>query len=79
MRGRRSSFERAEPRNSVTIRWAMPVASSTCSVSVLPSTMSWNFTTPPFSVMTGIMNGSHSAMRSPLVTIWPWSAIRWAP
>jgi hypothetical protein len=40
-------------RFSVTTRLVMPVASSVCSVSVLPSIRSWYFTIPGFSVITG--------------------------
>ena len=55
--------------SSVTTRWAMPVDSSICSVIVRFSMRSWYFTVPARSVMTGLNDGSHSAMRSPLLTM----------
>ena len=65
--------------SSVTTRWAMPVDSSVCSVIVRFSIRSWYFTVPAFSVITGLNDGSHSAMRSPRLTIWPFSHSRCAP
>ena len=55
--------------SSVTTRCVMPVDSSTCSVMVRFSIRSWYFTVPAFSVITGLNEGSHSAIRSPRLTM----------
>ena len=70
---------RGVERQSMTMRLAMPVASSTCSDIEAPSTRSSKPMTPSISVRIGRVNGSHSAMRWPRLILSPSSTLRRAP
>ena len=58
-------------RQSVTIFWLMPVASSISSRTEKPAVRSTNFATPAFSAMIGSVYGSHSASFWPRTTLAP--------
>src|ERR1700682_4578 len=56
-----------------------PVTSSTCEVTVMPSTKSWNFTRPATSVTTGWVCGSQVATTWPAATVAPSLELMMAP
>ena len=66
-------------RQSMTMRLAMPVASSICSDIEAPSVRSSKPTTPSTSERIGRVKGSHSASRWPRLIWSPSSTLRRAP
>jgi len=58
-------------RQSVTIFWVIPVASSVSSRMAIPLIRSTNLTVPAFSAMIGRVYGSHSNILSPRVIFAP--------
>ena len=70
---------RGDERQSMTMRLAMPVASSICSDIEAPSVRSSKPTTPSISDRIGRVNGSHSARRAPRLIWSPSSTLSRAP
>ena len=58
-------------RQSVTIFWLIPVASSVTSRTEMPETRSTSLAIPPLSAMIGNVYGSHSYNLSPRATLSP--------
>jgi len=66
-----SSLPLGAERQSDTIRWVMPVASSVSSRTEIPEIRSTNFAVPALSAMIGSVKGSHSNSLSPRATLAP--------